>query len=76
MLIGRLSVLISSLALAGLLSKQKICPASPGSLSADTSLFCILLGSVIFILGILTFFPGLALGPIVEHLLMMRGVTF
>lgn len=76
MLLGRLSILIPSLVIAGLLGNQKFSPPSAGSFSTDTYLFAILLGCVIFIVGALTFIPGLALGPIVEHFLMLRGETF
>ena len=64
---------IPMLAIAGSLSKKKIVPVSPGTLPTHTPLFIIFLVMVILIIGALTFFPALALGPIVEHL-MLRGI--
>lgn len=69
MLIGRYFVAIPALAIAGSLARKKIIPNSAGTLATHTPLFVILLVSVILILGALTFFPALALGPIVEHLI-------
>ncbi len=76
MLVGRFGVLIPVLALAGSLSRKKLCPQSLGSLSTESFTFGILLIGVILIVGGLTFFPSLALGPIVEHFLWLKGVTF
>jgi K+-transporting ATPase ATPase A chain len=76
MLIGRFAVLVPVLAIAGSLAKKKITPLSSGTFRTDTPLFAFLLISVILIVGALTFFPALSLGPIVEHLLMVQGVTF
>lgn len=76
MLLGRVSILLPSLAIAGLLAKKKIAPPSIGTFSTNSLLFVILLMSVILIVGALTFFPALSLGPIVEHLLMLEGRTF
>ncbi len=76
MLLGRVAIVIPSLALGGLFAAKKISPPSAGTFSTDTLLFAILLLGVIVIVGGLTFFPALALGPIVEHLLMLRGVEF
>lgn len=76
MLLGRIAIILPSLALAGLLAKKKITPPSSGTLSTNSLLFFVLLISVILIVGMLTFFPALSLGPIVEHLLMLRGRSF
>jgi K+-transporting ATPase ATPase A chain len=76
MLIGRFAVIIPCLAIAGSLAGKKITPASSGTFTTDNSVFAILLIAVILIIGALTFFPVLTLGPIVEHLLMLSGKTF
>lgn len=69
-LIGRYWIAIPALALAGSLARKKIVPAGLGTLPTHTPLFILLLISVVLILGALTFFPALALGPVVEHLLL------
>lgn len=76
MVIGRFGVIIPVLAIAGSLVKKNITPFSKGSLPTDTILFAFLLFGVIIIVGALTFFPALSLGPLLEHLLMLqdRGV--
>lgn len=76
MLIGRFGVIVPVLAIAGAMAKKKITPVSSGTFRTDNWLFVMLLISIILIVGGLTFFPPLALGPIVEHLLMNLGVTF
>lgn len=76
MLLARTAILLPSLAIAGSLAKKKIAPPSLGTFSTNSSLFVILLISVILIVGALTFFPALSLGPIVEHLLMLKGQSF
>jgi potassium-transporting ATPase potassium-binding subunit len=76
MLIGRFGVIIPVMAIAGNLLKKNIAPASTGTFATDTPLFVILLIGVIIIVGALTFFPVLNLGPIVEHILMKNGVSF
>jgi len=76
MLIGRFMMIIPMLAVAGNLAKKKIVPPSLGTFPVTTPLFTVLLVSVIVIVGALTFFPALSLGPIVEHLLMNAGKTF
>ena len=76
MLIGRFMMIIPMLAVAGNLAKKKIVPPSLGTFPVTTPLFTTLLVSVIVIVGALTFFPALSLGPIVEHLLMQTGRTF
>jgi K+-transporting ATPase ATPase A chain len=76
MLVGRFLMIVPMLALAGNLAQKKIVPPSPGTFPVTTPLFTLLLVSVIIILGALTFFPALSLGPILEHLLMHAGKTF
>ncbi len=73
MFFARYWLVIPALAIAGSLSKKKIVPQSQGTLSTHTPLFIIFLVVVILIVGALTFFPALALGPIVEHL-MLRAI--
>jgi len=76
MLAGRLLMLIPVLALAGNLASKKSIPPSAGTFQVNTGLFAILLVGVILILGALTFFPALSLGPILEHLLLKTGQVF
>jgi len=76
MLVGRFFMIIPMLAIAGNLAKKKTVPASAGTFPVTTPLFTVLLVSVIVIVGALTFFPALSLGPILEHLQMMAGKTF
>jgi len=72
MFFSRYWLIIPTLAIAGSLSKKKIVPVSQGTLPTHTPLFVLFLVMVVLIVGALTFFPALALGPIVEHL-MLRG---
>ncbi|HEY7184532.1 MAG TPA: potassium-transporting ATPase subunit KdpA [Blastocatellia bacterium] len=76
MLLGRFFMIIPMLALAGSLGRKKAVPPSLGTFPVTTPLFTTLLVSVILIVGALTFFPVLSLGPIVEHLLMYAGKVF
>lgn len=76
MVIGRFAIIIPVLAIAGSLAQKKYSPPSLGTFETDTSLFALLLIGVILIVGALTFLPGLTLGPIVEHFLMLKGQTF
>ncbi len=76
MLIGRLAFLIPVMALAGSLARKRVVPAGPGTFPTTTPLFAGLVIGVIVIVGALTFFPALALGPIVEQLLMHAGKAF
>jgi K+-transporting ATPase ATPase A chain len=76
MLIGRYFVIVPMMAVAGSLVAKKIVPASTGTLPTHGGLFVGLLVGVILIVGGLTFFPALALGPIVEHFAMMAGQLF
>jgi K+-transporting ATPase ATPase A chain len=75
-LIGRFFMIIPMLAIAGSLGRKKRVPPSPGTFPVTTPLFAMLLVSVIIIVGALTFSPALSLGPVVEHLLMLKGQTF
>jgi K+-transporting ATPase ATPase A chain len=75
-LIGRFLMHVPMLAVAGNLAQKKIVPPSPGTFPVTTPLFAGLLVSVIIIVGALTFFPALSLGPVLEHLLMNAGKTF
>ena len=76
MLVGRFAIIFPIFAVAGSLAKKKISPPSSGTFETDTLLFALLLIGVILIVGALTFLPALSLGPIVEHLLMLRGQNF
>jgi K+-transporting ATPase ATPase A chain len=76
MLIGRFGVIVPVMAIAGSMAKKKITPESSGTFKTDNWLFVVLLIGIILIVGGLTFFPPLAVGPIVEHILMNLGVTF
>jgi potassium-transporting ATPase potassium-binding subunit len=76
MLVGRFLMIIPMLAIAGNLAQKKYVPPSLGTFPVTTPLFTVLLIGVILILGALTFFPALSLGPILEHLLMHAGKTF
>ena len=74
MLIGRFLMIIPMLAIAGNLAQKKYVPPSLGTFPVTTPLFTLLLIGVILIVGALTFFPALSLGPILEHLLMAEGI--
>jgi K+-transporting ATPase ATPase A chain len=76
MLVGRFFVKIPALAIAGSLAGKKTLPASAGTLPTHGGLFVGLLVGVVLIIGGLTFFPSLALGPVVEHLAGAAGQTF
>jgi potassium-transporting ATPase potassium-binding subunit len=76
MLVGRFFMIIPMLAIAGNLAKKKYVPPSLGTFPVTTPLFSVLLVGVILIVGALTFFPALSLGPILEHLMMSVGKTF
>jgi len=76
MLAGRFLMIIPMLAIAGNLAGKKYVPPSLGTFPVTTPLFTVLLIGVILIVGALTFFPALSLGPILEHLLMLAGKTF
>jgi K+-transporting ATPase ATPase A chain len=76
MFIGRFLMIVPMLAIAGSLAAKKIVPPSAGTFPTDGGLFVGLLIGVIVIIGGLTFFPALALGPIVEHLAMLAGTLY
>ena len=76
MLVGRFLMIVPAMAIAGSLAAKKTVPASSGTFPTTGGLFIGLLVGVILIVGGLTFFPALALGPIVEHLAMRAGTVF
>jgi K+-transporting ATPase ATPase A chain len=76
MLVGRFLMMVPMLAVAGSLATKKIAPPSLGTFPVDSTLFTVLLVGVILIVGALTFFPALSLGPILEHLLLRAGTSF
>ncbi len=76
MFFGRFMMIIPMLAIAGNLAGKKIAPATAGTFPVTTPLFTVLLTGVIVIVGALTFFPVLSLGPVLEHLLMRAGQLF
>ncbi len=76
MLIGRFAVIVPALAIAGTMSTKKIFPTSFGTFKTDGPIFVVLLIFVVIIVVALNFLPALCLGPIVEHLLMLKGIAF
>jgi K+-transporting ATPase ATPase A chain len=76
MLVGRFLMIIPAMAIAGNLATKKIVPSSAGTFPVHSPLFVVLLIGVLLIVGALTFFPMLSLGPIVEHFLMEAGRLF
>jgi potassium-transporting ATPase potassium-binding subunit len=76
MFIGRFFMIVPMMAVAGSLARKKIVPASAGTFPVTTPLFTTLLVGVILIVGALTFFPALSLGPVLEHLLLRAGQSF
>jgi K+-transporting ATPase ATPase A chain len=76
MLVGRFMMIVPMLAVAGNLAKKKLVPPSPGTFPVHTPLFTVLLVGVVLIVGALTFFPSVSLGPVLEHLLMHAGRSF
>ena len=76
MLIGRFLFIIPALAIAGSLARKKVIPVTSGTLPTHGSLFVVLLIGTIVIVGALTYFPALSLGPIVEHFQMLSGKVF
>jgi potassium-transporting ATPase potassium-binding subunit len=76
MLVGRYAMIVPVMALAGALAAKKRLPSTDGTFPTDGPLFVVLLAGTILVVGGLTFFPALALGPIVEHFLMLAGKTF
>jgi K+-transporting ATPase ATPase A chain len=75
MLVGRFWVMLPVLAIAGSLAKKKHVPPGAGTLPTHTPLFVLLLLSVVVVVGALSFFPALALGPIVEHLMLYSSAS-
>ena len=76
MLIGRFAFIVPMMAVAGSLAAKKHTPASAGTFPTDGGLFITLLVGVVLIVGGLTYFPALALGPIVEHYAMLSGTLY
>ena len=76
MFFGRFMMIVPMLAVAGNLASKKTVPASAGTFPVTTPLFTTLLIGVILIVGALTFFPALSLGPVLEHLLLRAGHSF
>jgi potassium-transporting ATPase potassium-binding subunit len=76
MLFGRFWIIVPTLAVAGALARKKLTPAAADTFPTTGGLFVGLLVGVILIVGGLTFFPALALGPIIEHLALLAGQTF
>jgi K+-transporting ATPase ATPase A chain len=76
MLLGRFAMIVPLLALAGSLARKKIVPASAGTFPVSGFTFVALLVGTVILVGALTFLPVLALGPIVEHFLMLKGNLF
>ncbi len=73
MYLGRIFEFVPMVALAGLMVRKKTVPASAGTLPTDSPLFAVLLVGVVVIVGVLTFFPALSLGPVLEHLQASAG---
>ncbi len=76
MLLGRFGMIVPLLALAGSLARKKLVPASAGTFPVSGVTFVVLLVGTVVLVGALTFLPALALGPIVEHFLMLQGSLF
>jgi K+-transporting ATPase ATPase A chain len=76
MFVGRFAIIVPVLAIAGSLAQKKTAPPSSGTFPTNGPVFTVLLISVVLIVGALTFFPVLSLGPVVEHFLMQAGRTF
>jgi K+-transporting ATPase ATPase A chain len=76
MLAGRFIMIIPLLAMAGSLGRQKIVPASAGTLATATLTFALLLAAIVLVIGAIEYFPALALGPVVDHLQMLAGKVF
>jgi K+-transporting ATPase ATPase A chain len=76
MLMGRFLMIVPIMGIAGAMAGKKIVPAGPGTFPTNGALFVGLLVGVVLIVGALTFFPALSLGPIVEHFLALKGWVF
>jgi len=75
MLAGRFLMIVPIMGVAGAMAGKKSVQAGPGTFPTDGTLFVVLLIAVVLIVGALTFFPALSLGPILEHFLALRGVV-
>jgi K+-transporting ATPase ATPase A chain len=75
-LFGRFALIVPMLALAGFMAEKKVAPETAGTFPVTGPMFVVLLTGVILIVGALTFFPALALGPVVEHFYMESGRLF
>ena len=76
MLVGRFMTILPALAIAGSLALKKSVPPSSATFPTASPLFTGMLAGVVIIVGALTFFPALVLGPVLEHLLILAGQTF
>jgi K+-transporting ATPase ATPase A chain len=76
MLIGRFLMIVPILALAGSLAKKKVSPPNAGNFPVHGATFTVLLIGIVLLIGALNFLPALALGPVVEHFLMLKGSLF
>jgi K+-transporting ATPase ATPase A chain len=76
MLVGRFLMIVPIMAIAGSLASKKLIPAGPGSFPVSGTTFVLLLIGTVLLVGALNFLPALALGPVVEHFLMLSGKTF
>jgi K+-transporting ATPase ATPase A chain len=76
MLAGRFAFIVAGLAIAGSLGAKRTAVVSAGAVPTNTPLFVVLMVSVIFIFGSMSFFPAVALGPLAEHFEMLAGKTF
>jgi K+-transporting ATPase ATPase A chain len=76
MLVGRFLMIIPALAIAGSMVGKKVVPAGPGTFPTTGATFTALLLAVILIVGALTFFPALSLGPMLEHFAALGGKVF
>jgi K+-transporting ATPase ATPase A chain len=76
MLVARFLFIVPALAIAGSMAGKKLVPVTSGTLPTDGSLFVVLLLGTIVIVGALTYFPALSLGPIVEHFQMLNGKVY
>jgi K+-transporting ATPase ATPase A chain len=76
MLVGRFLMIVPALAIAGSMVGKKTVPSGPGTFPTDGATFAVLLVSVVLIVGALTFFPALSLGPVLEHFAALGGKVF
>ena len=76
MLLGRFFMIVPALAIGGAMVAKKSAPPGPGTFPTDGPTFVLLLVSVILVVGALTFFPALSLGPVLEHFASLHGRVF